>query len=98
MKPKLAIFDDYDERSIIENCLFKEAKQGWHIEHAPQKTFQALAVHVFFTVVVFALVNAYRDYQREQDAASEKEAEAYGIQRWREAQRREARDKGIVIN
>ncbi len=97
VRKPLVIFDDYDERSIIENCLFKEAKQGWHIEHAPQKTFSALAVHVFFTLVVFALVNAYRDYQRAQDEAGEKEAETFGIQRWRETQRREARNKAIVF-
>jgi len=95
VRKPLAIFDDYDERSIIENCLFKEAKQGWHIEHAPQKTFSALAVHVFFTLVVFALVNAYRDYKRKQEATIAEEA--LGIQRWRENQRREVRDKAIVF-
>lgn len=95
VRKPLAIFDDYDERSIIENCLFKEAKQGWHIAHAPQKTFSALAVHVFFTLVVFALVNAYRDYKRKQEETIAEEG--LGIQRWREKQRHEVRDKAIVF-
>jgi Transposase DDE domain len=30
-------FDDYDERSLIENCCIKEAKQQWDLGHPPQK-------------------------------------------------------------
>ena len=34
----LRIFDLYDERSLIEVPLNKEAKQNWHLEHAPMRT------------------------------------------------------------
>lgn len=91
----LTVFDDYDERSIIENCLMKESKQGWFIKHAPQKTFQALGVHCFFTLMVFALTNSYREEQREKEVLAQEES--LGIRRWREEQRSEARDKAIVF-
>jgi hypothetical protein len=31
-------FDDYDDRSLIENCCIKESKQQWSLKHPPQKT------------------------------------------------------------
>ena len=95
VRKPLEVFDDYDERSIIENCLMKESKQGWFIKHAPKKTFQALGVHCFFTLMVFALTNAYRDYKRQQEETIAEEE--LGIKRWREEQRSEARDKAIVF-
>lgn len=96
VRKPLVIFDDYDERSIIENCLMKESKQGWFIKHAPQKSFRALAVHSLFTLVLFALVNAYRDYQREQEEALEDDV-VMGIRRWREEKRSKVRNKAIVF-
>ena len=30
--------DDDDDRSLIENCCIKEAKQQWELGHPPQKT------------------------------------------------------------
>jgi hypothetical protein len=53
-------FDDYDDRSLIENCCIKEAKQQWDLGHPPQKTERAVQVHVMFTVLMFALATAYR--------------------------------------
>jgi hypothetical protein len=34
-------FDD-DDRSLIENCCIKEAKQQWDLGHSPQKTERAV--------------------------------------------------------
>jgi len=31
----LLVFDDYDGRSLIENTLFREGKQGWHLQSIP---------------------------------------------------------------
>jgi uncharacterized RmlC-like cupin family protein len=31
----LQAFDDYDDRSLIENCCIKEAKQQWDLGHPP---------------------------------------------------------------
>jgi hypothetical protein len=53
-------FDDYDDRSLIENCCIKEAKQQWDLGHPPQKTARAVRVHVVFTLLMFALTTAYR--------------------------------------
>ena len=53
-------FDDYDDRSLIENCCIKEAKQQWSLGHPPQKTPRAVRVHVVFTLFMFALATAYR--------------------------------------
>jgi hypothetical protein len=53
-------FDDDDDRSLIENCWIKEAKQQWDLGHPPQKTGRAVRVHVMFTFLMFALATAYR--------------------------------------
>jgi hypothetical protein len=39
-------FDDYEDRSLIENCCIKEAKQQWELGHPPQKTERAVQVHI----------------------------------------------------
>jgi hypothetical protein len=86
-------FDDYDDRSLIENCCIKEAKQQWDLGHPPQKTGRAVQVHVMFTFLVFALATAYR-LQCEQ---AELRAEPVGWQRWRRQLLEQTRDKIIVF-
>jgi hypothetical protein len=56
----LTILDTYDLRSLIENCAFRELKQGWCLAKFPKKTEQAVRGHVFLTLVIFTLTNAYR--------------------------------------
>ncbi len=56
----LAVLDTYDLRSLIENCAFRELKQGWHLGKFPKKTDAAVRAHVFLTLVIFTLTNAYR--------------------------------------
>ena len=51
-------FDDDDDRSLIENCCIKEAKQQWELGHPPQKHERAVRVHVVFTLLMFALATA----------------------------------------
>jgi hypothetical protein len=86
-------FDDYDERSLIENCCIKEAKQQWELGHPPQKNERAVRVHVVFTLPMFALATAYRlQCQREATAG-----EAVGWQRWRRQLLEQTRDKVIVF-
>jgi hypothetical protein len=72
-------FDDYDDRSLIENCYIKESKQQWSLKHPPQKTARAVRVHVMFTLLMFALATAYR-LQCEQEETG---GELVGWQRWR---------------
>jgi hypothetical protein len=86
-------FDDDDDRSLIENCCIKEAKQQWDLKHPPQKTARAVRVHVLFTLLMFALATAYR-LRGEQAALGE---EPVGWQRWRRQLLEQTRDKVIVF-
>ena len=56
----LAVLDLYDLRSLIENTLFRELKQGWFLGIFPKKTDDAVRGHVFLTLTIFNLTNAYR--------------------------------------
>lgn len=89
----LRVFDDYDDRSLIENCCIKEAKQQWDLGHPPQKTDRAVRVHVLFTLLMFALATAYR-LQYERKVTGE---EPVGWQRWRRQLLEQHRDKVIVF-
>jgi Transposase DDE domain len=86
-------FEDYDDRSLIENCCIKEAKQQWELAHPPQKHDRAVRVHVVFTLLLFALATAYR-LQCEREARGE---EPVGWQRWRRQLLEQTRDKVIVF-
>src|ERR1700752_3929655 len=89
----LRAFDDDDDRSLIENCCIKEAKQPWALGHPPQKTERAMQVHVLFTLLMFALATAYR-LQCEREATA---GEAVGWQRWRRQVLEQTRDQVIVF-
>jgi hypothetical protein len=86
-------FDDDDDRSLIENCCIKEAKQQWDLKHPPQKTARAVRVHVMFTLLMFALATAYR-LQGEGEALR---GEPVGWQRWRRQLLEQTRDQVIVF-
>jgi hypothetical protein len=86
-------FDDYDDRSLIENCCIKEAKQQWELGHPPQKTARAVRVHVVFTLLMFALATAYRLQCEQEDTG----AESVGWQCWRRQLLEHNRDKVIVF-
>jgi hypothetical protein len=89
----LQLFDDYDDRSLIENCCIKEAKQQWDLGHPPQKTDRAVRVHVMFTLLMFALATAYR-LECEREARG---GEPVGWQRWRRQLLEQTRDQVIVF-
>jgi hypothetical protein len=89
----LQAFDDYDDRSLRENCCIKASKQQWELGHPPQKTDRAVRVHVMFTLLIFALATAYR-LQCEQEATG---SEPVGWQRWRRQLLEQTRDKVIVF-
>lgn len=86
-------FDDYDERSLIENCCIKETKQQWDLGHPPQKNERAVRVHVVFTLLMFALATAYR-LQCEREARG---GNPVGWQRWRRQLVEQTRDRVIVF-
>jgi len=87
------VFDDYDDRSLIENCCIKEAKQQWDLGHPAQKNARAVRVHVMFTLLLFALATAYR-LQCEREA---RRGAPVGWQRWRRQLVEQTRDQVIVF-
>jgi hypothetical protein len=86
-------FDDYDDRSLIENCCIKEGKQAWNLKHPPQKSERGVKLHVVFTLAMFALATAYR-LLAERAAVGQ---EPLGWQRWRRQLLQQNRDKVIVF-
>lgn len=58
----LTIIDLYDLRSLIENTLFRELKQGWFLGVFPKKSADAVQGHVYLTLLVFNLTNAFRTH------------------------------------
>jgi hypothetical protein len=66
-KPRVVI-DEYDLRSLIENCANRDLKQGWLINRHPKKQVDAIRAHVFLTIGMFNMSLAYRTDQGEQIA------------------------------
>lgn len=56
----LAVLDNYDERSKIENQGHRVLKQDWHLERPPQRTRKATELHMCFVMVAYALTQGYR--------------------------------------
>jgi hypothetical protein len=102
-------FDDYDDRSLIENCLFREGKGPWNLlHHFPQRNEQGVLIQTFFTATVQALATTYRLWERQQELRAEKPEttadsldysllEGEGAQRWRRRLKQENRNKLIVF-
>lgn len=102
-------FDDYDGRSLIENCLFREGKGPWNLQqYFPQRNEQGVLVHTFFTMTVQALATAYRLWDQEQELSAQEPKASDGLldysllggvgaQRWRRELKQENRNKVIVF-
>jgi hypothetical protein len=88
----LQVFDDDDDRSLIETGGIKACKQAWDVGHPPQKTEWAVQMHVVFTRLIFALAPGYR-LSCEREAVGK---EPVGWQRWRRQLLEQTRDKVIV--
>ena len=86
-------FDDDDDRSLMEHCCIKAAKQPWDLGHPPQKTGRAVRVHVVFTLLMCALATAYRLRCEHTELG----AEPVGWQRWRRQLLEQTRDQIIVF-
>lgn len=59
----LDIINKYDLRSLIENCCFRELKQGWNLGKFCKKTFEAIRSHSMLTAVMFSLNAAFQSQQ-----------------------------------
>lgn len=59
-------FDRYDDRSLIENNLFRDTKQNWCLEHPPKKTKEGVWVQVYVVMAMKALTTSFLMWQQEQ--------------------------------
>ena len=65
-----AVVDGYDDRSWIENGLFRNSKQFWRLTRwFPQKTEAGVYSHLTFVVMVLAVATAYRLWDQAQAGA-----------------------------
>lgn len=90
----LDVYDGYDARSEIENSLFRESKQGWHLKRPPVNTKAGFLVHSYLTILTMGLTTAFRDWMVKQE---EIENEDIGIRKFRMKVRAENIDKCIVF-
>ena len=61
------VVDGYDDRSWIENGLFRNSKQFWRLTRwFPQKTEAGVQSHLTFVVMVLAVATAYRLWDQAQ--------------------------------
>jgi len=51
----LKIVDNYCLRSLIENTLFRELKQGWNLAKIPMKKKSAIVSHTILTLIMYSL-------------------------------------------
>ena len=88
----------YKNRSIIENLLFRENKQGWHLEFPPKRTTEAMVAHVMLTMATYALTMAYRDWEDEDTFLTESQYRSFdkGVRRWRREKIKNA-DEYVII-
>lgn len=66
VKDPFVAFDRYDDRSLIENNLFRETKQNWYLEDPPKKTREGVFVQVYMVMAMKALTKAFLMWQEEQ--------------------------------
>jgi hypothetical protein len=66
VKDPFVAFDRYDDRSLMENNLFRETKQDWHLEDPPKKTRAGVFVQVYMVMAMKALTSAFLMWQEEQ--------------------------------
>jgi hypothetical protein len=93
----IRIYDGYDDRSEIENGLFREAKQAWFIERPPRNNADAFRAHVYLTLVVMALTTAFQTWMDKQDKLEQKGQET-GIRKFREKVKEENGNKLIIFD
>lgn len=66
VKDPFLTIDRYDDRSLMENKLFREVKQNWHFEHPPKKTKEGVYIQAYMTMAMKALTSAFLKWQEKQ--------------------------------
>jgi len=89
-------FDAYDDRSLIENTINREAKESWFLEHHPKRSEAGMRVHAYFVFMCMALITAFRKYLQATEKAELRDEET-GIGRYRRKLELANRGKLIVF-
>lgn len=89
-------FDAYDERSIIENSLFRQSKQSLHLKYPIKKTKEGMHLNLIFTMCIFALINAYRQWTEKQYSMI-KDGQECGLERFWRKLKAENKNKVIIF-
>jgi len=97
VKEPLTTYDGYDERSEMENGLFREVKQAWFIERPARNNKDAFRAHAYLTLMVMALTTAFRTWMDRQDKL-DKDGHNTGIRKFREKVKQENGNKLIVFD
>ena len=97
VKRPLKAYNGYDARSEIENGMFREAKQAWHIQRPARNSIDGFRAHVYLTIITIALTTAFRVWMDAQDAKNSR-GEDTGIRKFREKVREENGNKLIVFD
>ena len=97
VKTPLTVYDGFDERSEIENGLFREAKQAWFIERPTRNTANAFRAHAYLALMVMSLTTAFRTWMDHQDKM-DKNGQETGIRKFREKVKQENGNKLIVFD
>lgn len=70
------IVDAYDDRSWIENGLFRNSKQFWHLTRwLPEKSEAGVRSHATFVMLMVAVATAYRLWDKAQSGATHQAAD-----------------------
>ncbi len=93
----LTAYDGYDERSEIENGLFREAKQAWFIQRPTRNNADAFRANAYLTLIMMALTTVFRVWMDQQDKLARKGQET-GIRKFREKVKQENGNKLIVFD
>ena len=93
----LQVYDGYDERSEIENAMFREAKQAWFIQRPPRNTAAAFRAHAYLTILTMALTTAFREWMDRQ-SRMEMDGKNTGIRKFREKVKEENGNKLIIFD
>lgn len=95
-KNPMRTYKAYDERSEIENGMFREGKQAWFLERPAENTAASFRAHVYLTIATITLTTAFRTWMdKEED--KDKQGQETGIRKFRERIRRENGSKLIVF-
>jgi hypothetical protein len=92
----MKVLDDYDDRSLIEDGIFRTGKQDWNLKHPPKRTGHAFKVHVYLTLMMIALTTAFREFKIKEEEKDKRGLET-GIERYRRKIVAENMNKVIVF-